>query len=753
MHLLIRTADQRVRRNASRNLTCHFKLLRSEQCILVKLGMKIDKRNTLEQEMLGNWVDIAVAGQELRLLGDLSRALRNRWKLLALAAIFGAVMGGLLSFQRDETFDATAQVMINTQILVETSFTPVESGQPISTTVLESEIEVLRSLDLVEKVVDRFNLVDDVEFNADAAPTGETTNAPETLSDQPTETTSTSINGNPPFDALREEIIATVAEKRTVNQVGNISAVYAITFNSKDPRKAAVLANALAEEYISASRDARIKTLELSQGWLQSRTEDLKLRLSTLSVQREQFLLSAPYSPEEVETIKARNISDSRQISATRQEIETLRADIAIMRDILTWGDIITRASAAQNTLPEMAQAIIIASENPQTARTQLRKIIASLIDQRDLQKSAIETAIKESESEIASSSAILVEQATRDAELSRIENDIVVAEAIYQDFVSQLTRRTQQDSYLDDDARIISSARPALDASEPNRQLYVIVASVLATIAAFITIIVSEIRQSKLRNRTEFELATDLPLLGIVPEIKDLPAQLQILHSGVGTLDPFLMEFARKLRVSVLAETMRRHKFQASRTDKHPMQVIAGVAACPDEGQSSALIALTVALAEANEFVLYVSFSDVDKSGAGSAIPRSVTPAPSSTSPRLSFLHINLSAQNKNETRIILEFKKQLDELRLTYDRIILDAPAILSRSCSTQICQYADEIVQIGRWNHTSKGEIRSALQTLSDADVTPIGVIATRFDLTQAKRYGDNTVYIQRAIPAHR
>jgi Mrp family chromosome partitioning ATPase len=59
----------------------------------------------------------------------------------------------------------------------------------------------------------------------------------------------------------------------------------------------------------------------------------------------------------------------------------------------------------------------------------------------------------------------------------------------------------------------------------------------------------------------------------------------------------------------------------------------------------------------------------------------------------------------------------------------------------------------VQIGRWNHTSKGEIRSALQTLSDADVTPIGVIATRFDLTQAKRYGDNTVYIQRAIPAHR
>ncbi|HNP15481.1 MAG TPA: hypothetical protein PKI99_03355, partial [Terrimesophilobacter sp.] len=63
---------------------------------------------------------------------------------------------------------------------------------------------------------------------------------------------------------------------------------------------------------------------------------------------------------------------------------------------------------------------------------------------------------------------AVLLDRARRDAETKRIENDIAVSEAIYQDFMTQLSRRTEQREYLDADARVISLARPPFRPSEP---------------------------------------------------------------------------------------------------------------------------------------------------------------------------------------------------------------------------------------------------------------------------------------------
>lgn len=727
--------------------------------------MIIDSRNALEQEMLSDRVDIAVAGQELRLLANIFRALRNNWKWLVLAGVLGAVVGGAVSFQRDEKFEATAKVMINTQILVETNFTPVESGQPISTTVLESEIEVLRSLDLVEKVVDQFNLVNDPEFNANALPKGAAAK-PKVVTDAQAARQSTAgggetsddliLDANPqpetlPFDAVREEIIANVAEQRTIEQTGNVSAVYAITFTSTDPQKAAILANALSQEYISASRNARIKTLELSQGWLQARTGDLQTRLSSLSVQREEFLLTAPYSPEEVDTIKARNVSDSRQLSVVRQELDAVMSDIGVLQDILRWGDIIQRATGALRISPEIGPILSNADTAPDTVRRQIREQLSQTIEQLALQSAEIEARLVDPEAAVAASRAVLVTQAARDAELSRIENDIIVAESIYQDFVSQLSRRTQLDRYLDDDARIISAARPALDPTEPNRRLYATVAGVLATLLAFVAVVVSEIRQPKLRNKSEFETTTDLPFLGVVPEIKDLPTQANILFSGAGSLDPVLIRFARKLRVSLLSEAAARGQIGHSRAVTHSPQVIAGAAAALGEGQSTMLIGLAVAFAEANETVLYIEFLGGNDSRLDHANPHPESPTTSPHIPRLSFVQVDLPEKEMNETQVILELHEQLTELRKSYDRIILDAPPILFRISSAQICQAADEIVQVGRWNHTSKSEIRSALQVLSNVGVSPVGVVATRFDLSGAKRYGDETIYFQRSRSA--
>lgn len=694
--------------------------------------------------MLGNGIDIEVAGQELKLLSDVLRAIRNNWKLLLLASVSGLVLGFVASYLKQEKFDATAQVMINTQISVETNFTPVDSGQPISTTALESEIEVMRSLDLVEKVVDQFDLVNDPEFNPDASGNDENDSPAADTPEPDTETTEQVAPAKLPFDAVRETIIANVAENRTIAQTGNVSAVYAITFTSADPQKAAVLANALAREYIAASREARVQSLELSQNWLQERTEDLKLRLSTLSVQRESFLLSAPYSPEEVETIKARNVSDSRSISAATLELNTIGTNTRLLQNLLDQENILDQASAARLLIPQIDQLLDSAASNPQQASDEIRAQISQKVEQLERQASALEGEIAALKVKIDDSRTVLVAQAGSDAELSRIENDIAVAEAIYQDFVSQLSRRTQQDRFLDDEARVISAARPALEPTSPNRRLYAIVAAVLATLLAFIKVVVSEIRQTKMRTPYEFEATTHLELLGVIPEIVDLPSQRDSVYISEKKLNPMLLSFGRKLRVSILAHARSMRHQRPTPSGQPWPQVIAGCAALPDEGSSTAMIAMAVAFSEAREKVLFIEFSGENNEKSNFAASRIGQPSLPSKHNGISTLKVKLSDIEDEEAKTIFELEEMLPILRESFDRIVVDLPPLLSHIGSIQICQSADETVIVGRWNHTSKNQIRSAIQALMSAGIQPLGVIASRYDLAGAGGFGDQTIY---------
>ncbi|MEO1312266.1 MAG: AAA family ATPase [Pseudomonadota bacterium] len=752
--------------------------------------MKQETSKTLDAELFGTGFTPSSSDDEVRLLADLWRALWRAKYWLALGGFVAAVIAYAMTYTNDIKYTSVARVMIETR----TTDDDFGSGLPISVTVLESELEVLRSQDLAERVVERLDLETDDEF----APTDEDEaggigdliaglrSTVRGLFQSDEDTGETTDTGDSLFD---QRVVANVVGARSIEQVGNASAVFAISFRSESPRKAARLANALAEEYLNSQTSAKLTALERSQGWLSERTIELQERLVGLGVDLERQVLDAPFTVEETETMKAQRTSAERQLNDARNAVEELtnvRREIFIL---VSQRNFLEAARAVPNPSFQMRQAMIEADNGDpnilEAALTQELNEITAQIDAR-------ERVVDGLRAEIDGYRDALVEVAEHDAQSKRIESDIRVSEAIYQDFVSQLSRRTQQDRFLNPDARIIAYARPSLYPSEPKRALSAVVAAVIAVFLLSLMVLVRELNQSGLRTVSDYEEATGLPVLGTIPRFSRKSAPVAALLSSERSIDPRLIQFARKLYSSYAGLMyIQPHGSEAwgqrgvpapLETDATPIpskikdnQIIACASALDGEGKSSTMLLLAGACAYAGEKVLLIdadfwdspltSLSKTDAAGylrALDAPDDAPDDAPEVAKAAVQALIVQTDEANvsvlpapeglEDPAAVLLseEFAKMVQNLSADYDRILIDTPAVLKRVDIAALYRVADTVLLITNWNATPRGAVKSAIKALQDVGVTPSAVAATKVNTKRASGYGDNPfAYAERSF----
>lgn len=711
--------------------------------------MNKESERFLDRELLAHSLDIDAGEPELRLVRNMGLALRRGLFWIILAAIFGGIVGFFASGLLEKRYTSVAQVMIDTRVSVATEFAPVVSGLPTSTTTLESELEVLKSPDLVERIVDRFDLMNDPEFSE-----------PETGAE-------VAELSEAELAVIRhEKTIAAVAEQRSIEQIGTISAVYAISFTTTDPVKSASLANALAEEYLNTTTAAKLRSLELSQGWLAERTGELQQDLTDLSVQLEQHILAAPYSPDEVETIKAKSLTVERRLRDRTHALPRIETELGRASVLSSLGRPVLAAREISNPGAELTLAMAGYDAGDAASVVGLESALDDAIRSLTAERDRTRVEIVQLASELKSMRLILTEQAKHDAEMHRIENDITVSEAIYQDFVAQLSRRTQQERYLDADARVIAEARPALDPSEPQSKLMAAVAAILAALVAVLVLVVSELRQTRMRTVHEIEEATGLRLIGVIPEAREDEVPAMLSRAGPNAFSPRLMRFARKLQASVRANTEAPIGSRRPESDKSPVRraaVVTGVSANPDDGLSTSMLMLAVAYAEAGEKVLLID-TDFWASPYRSDYPRLKHDAEALLDPaakehnivqtdwaELSLLPAISCSDNEGAPISAETFAEVLAGLAGSYDRILVDTAPLMQRMDVASLCRAADSVLLFVRWNDTTRNAVTSTLKLLSDVGVHASAVVATRVDTTRVKVFGEDELYFPRAATA--
>ncbi len=722
-------------------------------------------------------VGLAAAGDpELRTLSNIAWAVRRSLPWVVALGFIGAVIAYVLTYTLDTKYTSSAKVMMETRVQTETQFTPHVSGLPLSLTSLESELELLRSTDLIESVVDRMQLQSDPEFSGEG--TGINL-SPIALARQIKDSLVSALSGGEQTETevgseeelLRETTIEKLSQATRIEQVGDISAVYQIRVTSKSPQKAADIANNLAGEYLSNLTAMKRNDLGQSQSWLTTRIGQLREDLNKLSSDLETHSIETPYSPDEYATIKAQRIKSERRAALSEKELARIREQANTIQTLRAQGksqDAIEFATQIGMLPPDISEAA--GSEEALERLSAAQDIVEKRVEQLDNQLNDLTRSIEVFKEQQA-------EQVQHDSVTKRIENEILVTEAIYRDFVSQLGRRAEQGDYLDAGAHLIERARVSVDPSEPKRSQTSIAVMLAIIFLGLVWTVLREIFQRRLRTTHEFESATGVKLSAILPEIKHAP-QFEAFFTSEGKLDPEFMRYGKKLLASsdVGLRSLRQQdepsfsqavEFFSKSLDGKPNQnlpnngcvIFSGASALPDEGKTSSLLLIGSVCAK-TKFRTLIIDCDTVSSAYRDLSQLSVDELKYCTSNPASFMdHIvatpqdgldilPLAGSQDTGTQIALveEFLRSPGFINLLialsdmYEVILLDTPPLLAAVESAYLSQLSQRVILFTRWNKTHRNAVFQAIRELDNADVRPSALVATRVDVKQAKRYGD-------------
>ena len=243
-------------------------------------------------------------------------AFRRRVGLIGGVALLVLSAVVIFTFQQTPRYTATAELILDPQKQHVANINEVMSDLGTDSTAIDTEVQILKSRSLAERVVAEQKLDQDPEFNPSLQPTGPLANL---LS---LGRKASPINGEIRNHAVTrrehqgvvDRVMADVTARRLA-----ITYVIQLSFTSVSPAKAATLANAFANGYLIQQLDAKFDATRQANEWLNGKVADLRQQVSDAETAVEQYKI-------------ANNLMSANGQSLTEQEISTLDQQLAQTR-------------------------------------------------------------------------------------------------------------------------------------------------------------------------------------------------------------------------------------------------------------------------------------------------------------------------------------------------------------------------------------------------------------------------------------
>jgi len=203
----------------------------------------------------------------------------GRQKTTILVCLLAALaLGGLYLFIAPNRYTATAQLLTDTK----RSDSPAAQYGLVDAAVVDSQVETIKSEKIAIAVINKLRLTEDPEFSEN----GIVGRLLSLLSFSADDITSEQ-------ERLRKTVVK-FKRSLTVIRIGR-SYVANILFTSKNPVKAARIANEVANAYIEDQLDAKALTAERAGSWMQKRIDELKEQsgIAAQNLQRFDAVMSA----------------------------------------------------------------------------------------------------------------------------------------------------------------------------------------------------------------------------------------------------------------------------------------------------------------------------------------------------------------------------------------------------------------------------------------------------------------------------
>lgn len=701
--------------------------------------------------------------------------LRRRRRIIMTVAVLGTMATGFFAFIQVPNYTAQTMVMIEPRDAKVVDVQAVMAGISSDAATIETQVQLLTSRTMAQQVVDKLNLAD-----PEAEP--EPLSMQEQLLEQvrnllpenfliATGLAHEDLQLEPETAALlaREQKAIGLAEAVKVRQEGR-SLVLSIGFTDKNPGKAAQIVNTYADLYVANQIEDKTSTTRRATEWLEIRLTELKSELETAEAEAERYR-----AQNQLLVMGANGVSmQSQQITNLTTMLVQARAEkseresrLRYIRDLQEHHESLNTISEVMNS-PYMGrlweqeremqqrEAELASTFGPKHPQVLLMRAEQSKI--RDKINSEMQRVVDNVGNEIkvltAREQSIqadidrLIGQTDQagqaELKLREMERQITASRALYETFLQRYKETKEQEDLAEANARVIAKATPPERPSSPAPPLVLLVgllaSSMLGTGVAFLV----ERLDNTIRSGKEVERYFGLPCLALVPR---LPKSITKQHGGA---HGYLV--AKPL--SAFAETVR-SIFTALRLSNvdTPPKVIQVTSSVPSEGKTTLSVSLASSLAHHGQKVVLIDL-DIRHPSVGRELGTKekgkLVEYMAGEASREELIYrdeerqidvISVNRQSANPGAIITSAKMRelLDELRATYDYVIVDSTPVLGVSDSKLTAELVDTSIFVIRWEVTTKDVAEDALKELTAHHARIGGVVISQVDIHKHARYG--------------
>ena len=695
---------------------------------------------------------------------------RRRWIVVATMFVIcaGTVIGLWMTTPK---FQATAMILIEPRVNRVAESTSVLSNLPADFETVQTEVEVIASFGLLQKVVRDLHLTRDPEFNWSLRPVWFGRRLINDLfsGDEPPATQ----------EQLERDATNALVGSTFVASSGR-SRVLSLTVEAESPEKAARLANAVSDAYLVSQLDAKFEATQRTSTWLNKRLAELKeqVRASEQAVEvyrQEAGLIEGKgaslSTADQMMSLNNQIVLAGTQRAEAEARLSSVRSvmgnpEAMSSVSVIMGNDMIQRLKGEEATLrrnvaslsqrygpkhPQILQAEVELADIQQKMALETSKIVASLESDVAMARSRENSLIgaqNRLESNMSSQNqrGIKLRELTREAEANR---------ALMETFLGRFKELSDQSNMQTTDARVISRAQPPSVPSSPRTNLILFLALMASAGIGVALAVVVERLDSGVHTGRDIERWTGLPVLTIVPELKGKSVPASKPQQVVASPMSRFTESYRNLLVGL----------NLSNVDDPP-KVIVVTSANPAEGKTTTSISLAAAAVTTGKRALIM---DCDLRRPRLHQELGVSRGPGlvdylagqaeleqvmRTDERFNFQYITAGSESQNVLSLIesQKLRSLLTQMKPHFGLVVIDTPPVLAVSDAKVIAERCDSVVFAVRWGKTSRNTLIDGLKHLEGNAAPVAGVVMTRADMEKLSSYQYGTTYYGKAYKSY-
>ena len=700
--------------------------------------------------------------------------------MMALAAIY------VLSAQPKYT--AQAKLLIDTRKVQLFQQQSVLGDSPPDPASVDSQVEILQSENVARAVIKELHLTEDPEF---MSPRGDLVSAIKGIPSAIMASISSlfaSSGGQPSEYDPTQAAIARLHSDLTIGRVG-LTYVISINFRAPDPKRAAQIANAVADAYIVDQLEAKYQATRRAGVWMQDRMRELREQATSAERAVVGFKTKNNIVDAGGRLMNDQQLAElNSSLVQGRAQTAEAKAKLERIEEVLRMGVEVPDATVTDTLKNEVinklrSQYLDFSRREAEfsvkygsghlavvSLRTQMREIRKVIVDElrriAQTYRSDYEIAKAREESLTKSLAEIVsVSQTTNQAQIAlrELESSAQSYRALHDNFLQRYMESVQQQSFPISEARLITTASPPIRPTSPRTKLVLMLGAAGGIIVGFGLGMLREIADRAFRTSEQVASILHTDCIAVLPKIKGpVTFRSHEPRADYGGLDHRIIKRDQSLFWAVIdspfsrfAESMREIRVAADLREPIKASKVLGItSSLPNEGKSTIAMALAQSIAQVGGRVILL---DADLRNPG--LSRKLSPQSKvgllevlanqveiedavcfDPDTHLEFLPAVVTERMAHSSQVLASeaTKILIERLRQSYDYIIVDLSPLAPVVDVRAMTHLVDSFVFVIEWGRTKIDVVEHALGLAQGVYDNLLGVVLNKADIRLLGRY---------------